>query len=83
MSLSGTQWHRPAAAIGRCHTVAEWLGSAGVASGLHAVAIGGAVAGVLTLLVGWFIREVPLRDTRQKPGEETGSETAPNAARPV
>ncbi|GCE01101.1 MDR family MFS transporter [Embleya hyalina] len=38
----------------------------GMTNGLHAVAIGGAVIGVLTFAVAWFIREVPLRDTNAK-----------------
>ncbi|MFF2327311.1 MULTISPECIES: MDR family MFS transporter [unclassified Streptomyces] len=42
---------------------AAW--SAGVTDGLHAVAIGGAIAGAITLLAALFVREVPLRDPRQ------------------
>ena len=34
-----------------------------VTNGLHVVAIGGAIVGVLTFAVAWLIREVPLRDT--------------------
>ncbi|OPC80358.1 MFS transporter [Embleya scabrispora] len=48
----------------------------GMTSGLHAVAIGGAVIGVLTIAAAWLIREVPLRDTNAKAAEGGEPENA-------
>lgn len=52
-------------------TVQDAFGDA-VTNGLHVVAIGGAVVGVLTFAVAWFIREVPLRDTNETSAENAG-----------
>ncbi|WP_078863743.1 MDR family MFS transporter [Streptomyces sp. AcH 505] len=56
-------------------TVQDAFGDA-VTNGLHVVAIGGAVVGVLTFAVAWFIREVPLRDTNETSAKDAGGPDA-------
>ncbi|MEV4258342.1 MDR family MFS transporter [Spirillospora sp. NPDC049652] len=54
---------------------------AGVTSGLHGVAIGGAVLAALAFVAAWFIKEVPLRGSgpaaKGSGAEETAVDTVP------
>ncbi|RFU42837.1 DHA2 family efflux MFS transporter permease subunit [Actinomadura logoneensis] len=54
---------------------------AGVTSGLHGVAIGGAVLAALAFVAAWFIKEVPLRGSgpgaKSAAAEETAVDTVP------
>lgn len=47
-----------------------------VTNGLHVVAIGGAIVGVLTFVVAWLIRELPLRDTNKTSAENSETENS-------
>lgn len=46
---------------------------AGVASGVHGMAVAGAVLGVAAFVLAWFIRETPLRDRAAPDPEPTAS----------
>jgi EmrB/QacA subfamily drug resistance transporter len=54
-----------------------------VVAGTHEIFVWATVISVAGVLVSWFIRQVPLRDTMTEapePGSETGTETRPQAA---